>query len=144
MTGKTLKELNVQVGDVVRPVGMMHTGIIIENGIEWIVKLFHDGIYYGVQSHYKSTHSGIPLSNSHLWVISRAKKYTAWQFTPAPKNAETHTMPDGAVAWRFVVEPVVKEVTKMLLWGNSDCYVFSFNTIDGVPDCASVKMELLP
>ena len=131
MTGKTLKELNAQAGDVVKyvPLG-------------GVTKITHvkNGKYYGTG--YSSDRPY--CSDPDFVIISRAKKYTTWRFTPAPENAETHTMPDGAVTWRAEVKPVVEEVTEMLLWGNIDCYVFSFNTIDGVPDCASVKMELLP
>ena len=76
MTGKTLKELNVQVGDVVKST---------ETRFEYVI-----------------TDSVIRCSiDRPIWqIVSRAKNYTEWQFTPAPENAETHTMPDGSIAWR--------------------------------------------
>ena len=119
MTGKTLKELNVQVGDVVQSTLTRRKYVITDLDIRCSIDM-------------------------PIWqIISSARKYTAWQFTPAPENAETHTMPDGAVAWRVEVKPVVKEVMQKIGLHTGHTVVVKFNKIDGVPDCASVKMELL-
>jgi hypothetical protein len=131
MTGKTLKELNVQVGDV--------------------VKSTHTGYSYEVQM--------VDMTNNSEWhvakweIVSRAKKYTAWQFTAASENAETHTMPDGSIAWRVEVKPVVNIVTKYMRADNGGwtavpkctrvTHKLTYATIDGEIDCESVKMVKL-
>jgi hypothetical protein len=128
MTGKTLKELNVQVGDVVKSV--------------------YTGYLYPVRAM-----NIISNADHHVakWeIVSRAKKYTAWQFTDAPENAETHTMPDGLIEWRVEVNPVVRtvELTRQPLgqWFYScetGSHKLTYTTIDGEIDCASVKMVIL-
>ena len=151
MTGKTLKELNAQVGDVVRYHGRCGCGdYYVMNGPspngskgQWLCRYKNVDWWNGWNS-----------ATDNLTIVSRAKKYTAWQFTPAPENAETHTMPDGAVAWRVVVKPVVEMVTKYrhadnggwtdIQYCKDPSHRLTYNTIDGIPDCASVKMESLP
>ena len=140
MTGNTLKELNVQVGDVVQCVTA--SGHWLKCGEEYTVK--DDNTVGG-------THI-LALNQSTFRIISRAKKYTSWKFTPAPENAETHTMLDGSIAWRVVVEPVIEIVTKYrhadnggwtdIQYCKNPSHRLTYNTIDGVPDCAWVKMEL--
>lgn len=129
MTGKTLKELNVQVGDVVQS---LVTGHEYTLGADW-------------ENEYNNW---VPFE-----VISRATKYTDWKFGTAPDGADTHAMPDGTVAWRVKVEPKVESVTKYRRadnggWTSSQSctkttHKMTYNEIDGIPDCASVKMELL-
>lgn len=123
MTGKTLKELNVQVGDVVFIMGDKFE--IGENPykIPGQIKTKHGFLY--------ETH--IPLT------IIRATNYTDWKFCTAPDGAYTHAMPGGAVAWRVKIEPELGSMTVYF----SDRFKFTYDTIDGIPDCSSVKMELL-
>jgi len=138
MTGKTLKELNVQVGDVVECVSAH--GDWLKKGKTYTVD--HDMRVVG--------HDITSLNVSTFRIISRATKYTDWKFGTAPDGADTHVMPDGSVAWRVKVEPKVERV---VLFGcadeysphvvTSDTHCIIFTTIDGVPDCASVKMEVL-
>lgn len=115
MTGKTLKELNVQVGDVVARDG------------------YSDNVGYAITLH------EIETDKRSGFRIVRRTKYTDWKFGTAPDGADTHVMPDGAVAWRVKVEPEIGSMTVYF----SDRFKFTYTTIDGVPDCASVKMELL-
>ena len=138
MTGKTLKELNVKVGDVVST----------ERGT------FRYTVALNEKVNMCDEFDMVELDELSGWhLISRAKKNTAWQFTPARENAETHTMPDGSIAWRVVVEPVVETVHKYrhadnggwtdIQYCKDPSHRLTYNTIDGAPDCASVKMELL-
>jgi hypothetical protein len=137
MTGKTLKELNVQVGDVVQYIPL--------GGISTITEIC-DGRYYN-----DGHHRDYPLvASADFTLISRAKKYTAWQFTAAPENAETHTMPDGSIAWRVEIKPIFRtvELTRQSLGQWFYCcetgsHKLTYTTIDGEIDCTSVKMVKL-
>lgn len=143
MTGKTLKELNVQVGDVVECVSAY--GTWLENGKQYTVE---DNMTVG-------DNPVSSLNMSTFRIISRATKYTEWKFGTAPDGADTHVMPDGSVAWRVKVEPVVERVNIYVkpnrkgdwvgttLQHESCQHRITYTTIDGVPDCASVKMEVL-
>jgi len=104
MTSKTLEELNVQVGDIVR-----------------------------------STDTGY--------------SYTGYSYVVRVvdmKPNETHTMPDGSVAWRVEVKPVVRQnvrfnniVDNWITHSSNSTHKLTYDTIDGEIDCASVKMVKL-
>jgi hypothetical protein len=129
MTGKTLKELNVQVGDVVQYIPL--------GGITTIRKI-HGIKYYGT-----GDNPDIPYTDDpDFTLVSRAKKYTAWQFTAAPENAETHTMPDGAIAWRVEVKPV-KTHHPMRIEHNGYVGYTTITAIDGRPQDVSIKWDAL-
>jgi len=144
MTGKTLKELNVQVGDVVEYILMGGKSTVTE---------VRNGKYYGTGESPDCPY----CEDADFRIISRATKYTDWKFGTAPDGADTHVMPDGSVAWRVKVEPVVDMVSAyyrmdwtgvMVIDQHDNCgengiHRITFTTIDGVPDCASVKMEVL-
>jgi len=153
MTGKTLKELNAQVGDVVRYHGHIGCGDYYVMGApsptgadsQWLCR-FKNGDWW----------NGWNSATDNLTIVSRAKKYTAWQFSDAPENAKTHTMPDGSIAWRMEVKPVVTpyrqgykisekhgRFTPVSELSHGATYVVELNLIDGIPDCASVKMVKL-
>ena len=126
MTGKTLKDLNVKVGDVVE---------YIPFGGQTTVSRYENGKYYGSGMSPNSPYS----QGDGFRIISRAIKYTDWKFGIAHDGSDTHTMPDGTIAWRVKIEPEVGSMTVYF----SDRFKFTYTTIDGIIDCASVKMELL-
>ena len=94
-------------------------------------------------------------------IISSAKadKYGPWQLatptTPTTDDMQVSRGPDGEiVAYRVKVEPKVKEYETffhidkfggLMVGGytNVDTHKITFNTIDGEPDCSSIKMEKL-
>jgi hypothetical protein len=163
MTGKTLKELNAQPGDVVS----------FGNGPYTITKI-DGGLFYA-----KDKHGAIcgPLGDAVLWhIVSRAVDTPKlWRdMTPEEKGALLLAHHEGEVievqkttgsiwykatkpiwhsdyAHRIRPEPKVETVT--IRWQPSGAAVYSsgngythritFNLIDGKPDCDSVKMEEL-
>ena len=97
----TLKELGVEVGDVVQVVGLAVLGTSIENGGEWTIKSIDGDIFLGVKPEYINKHNGVLLSGTwHLWrIISRAKyKPKLWRdMTPEEKGALLLAAHEGKV-----------------------------------------------
>ena len=147
MTGKTLKELNVQPGDVVELTESKERYVIGENP-------------YKTLGHVKLVRGFL-----HDWhivtIVSRAVDTPKlWRdMTPEEKGALLLAHHEGEViefwdggdewneikprwhhvhAYRIRPEPKVEVVT----FEHAGCR-FTFDTIDGKPDCDSVKMEEL-
>ena len=121
---KTLKEWDAKPGDVVTAVSMINTGHIIENGSSWIIKRFDGSDYFGVLAHYKEDHKGVKLSNCHLWDIKRSEIVTQYKqgYKISAKHGGFTTVSDMS---------------------HGATHFVTFNLIDGVPDCNSVKMVKL-
>lgn len=151
----TLKELNAQVGDVFT---------YSRGGTEWEVlegkrlKLLSTGFIATKAYPYWDT-----SKDWHL--VSRAKsiKYGPWLLglqVTVPADAEIKPLGDGWVVYRLPIKPVVLErevflgeTHKSIHESGFDVFKTSkycqnahritFNIVDGVPDCDSVKMTKL-
>jgi len=155
MSGKTLKGLNAQVGDVFTSAGGADWKILSTTPKNQILENVSDGRRINYSHHFDlSTH----------WVLkSRAPviKYGEWQVglqVTAPADADIKPLGDGWVAYRLPIKPVVVEKE---LWlgstsvakGGLDVFInprycspvakITFNIVDGVPDCDSVRMTKL-
>jgi len=153
MVGKTLKELNAQVGDVVQGCN--------KSKPKWVIHSITSGRYFaGEDFSCELCSDGYGFG----WeILSRAPviKYGEWkvglEVTIPDNGADVKPLGDGWVAYREVVKPVV--VVKNLFltprdWAHQGfitcathqrdavCKI-SVNIIDGVPDCDSVKMVKL-
>jgi len=148
MTGKTLKELNVQPGDVV-------SNPYYDKGPMAVL-----GFSPAFPDQYSFDEYVIPPNESGFTLISRASDTPKiWRdMTPEEKGALLLADHEGKVidrwsgrswsetepawcdenAYRIRPEPEVETVT----FEHSGCR-FTFNRIDGKPDCDSVKMEEL-
>jgi len=169
MTGKTLKELNVQVGDVVECVSAH--GDWLKKGKTYTVDHDMRVVGYDITS----------LNVSTFRIITRAPP-TLWRdLTPAEKGALLLAHHEGKTVqgtrvdipddWRvtaigldnhaYRIKPHIPKTATETFYGHStksvqlewgfsrvtngfsDTHCITFTTIDGVPDCASVKMEVL-
>jgi len=165
MTGKTLKELNVQPGDVVTWWVGERVGVA---NFVYTVGIGNDGVFVDAAD-------GQRLSGGTNWhLISRASDTPKlWRdMTPEEKGALLLAHHEGKViefcndgewdeantpAWHpdfaYRVSPEPKVETVILYGGDHSSWVsyirdgdshrITFNLIDGKPDCDSVKMEEL-
>lgn len=164
----TLRELDVNPGDVVI-VQSTWRGESVQNGVEWIIKRSDGTWHYGVKPDYVSDHKGVRLCNiTHFRLISRATPHPKlWRdMTPEEKGALLLSAHEGKVIeyWKrgtggWSVKPnvwsahesyrVKPEPVRETVVFDDKYYSFkimkgrriTFNTIDGVHDCTSVKME---
>lgn len=151
----TLKELNAQVGDVFT---------YSRGGAEWEVlegkrlKRLEGGFVNNVAYPYWDT-----SKDWHLVVRAKSIKYGPWQVGLAitkPVNADWKALSDGWVAYRLPIKPVVLErevflgeTHKSIHESGFDVFKTSkycqnthkitFNIVDGVPDCDSIRMTKL-
>ena len=133
MEWKTLKELNAQPGDVV-------------------ICRYASYNYTVVNEYYlKRTDSTREVFVCGSWdtdkawkIVKKAISWGPWTFKP-PKGVRSELMnlPGGQTVYREELPPITKEVN--LYYGATDVkpntHVIKFNTIDGVPDVSSIKME---
>lgn len=149
----TLRELNVKPGDVVEWHGDRFT-VMDGKPCDW----YSGGVWASLHVPFSEENcEWISGSAEDCRIISRAApiKYTPWQLA-TPDAMVTDDMqvsrgPDGEiVAYRAKVEP---EVETVALYGAVRVYgphlvadathKITFTTIDGEPDCTSIKMEKL-
>ena len=166
----TLSELGVEAGDVVRVVGTWN-GVLVPHGAVWRIHRIQDDQVYGTRQDYEAWHTGTPLSVSMKFrIISRANnEHKLWRdMTPEEKGALLLAAHEGKVienkgpysdwiasepcwadeyAYRIKTEPKVETVTlngnDIRFCGFIKGHRITFNTINGKPDCASIKMEAI-
>lgn len=138
MEWNTLKELNVQPGDVVvYQYASLNYTVVNEDCLKRT-----DGT--GVVFAYGS------WDTAKDWkIVQKDTNWGPWQIATKPvsfsHDYQEVKLPDGNWCYREKLSPITKEI--YLYYGATDVkpntHIIKFNTIDGVPDVSSIKMEVV-
>ena len=137
MEWKTLKELNAQPGDVVEYRDITHPYTVVAEN--YLKRTDGTGEVFAYNSSWGTIKS---------WkIVKKADEWGPWQIAAKPMSfpygSQEVKLPDGSWCYREKLGPVTKEIN--LYYGATDIrpntHVIKFNTIDGVPDVSSIKME---
>lgn len=159
---KTLKELNAKPGDVVQFFGgeeytvMPNKSLKHPNGSIEPYFYWDTTGYFTVVSRAEDTPTKwgdmTPEQKGALLLAHHEGKVIEWYYDLACEFSLTNSPVWGdSLAYRIKPEPKIKEVVLHGAgneWGQAckasseDTHRITFNTVDGVPDCSSVKMEI--